>query len=172
MVIIEDSRQQAGRHELKHGSWSRSGDVIYRSKLAVGDYCLPPEVSVDTKASMQEIAQNIGGTAEEHARFRRELQLAQEMGTKLFVLIENEDGITSIEEVAGWVNPRLAFSSKAITGQRLSRAMKTMQQRYGVTFLFCKPAEAAEVIKRLLRKEGGDGRQTDGRLDKAQPQDP
>ena len=88
MVIIEDSRQQAGRHELKHGSWSRSGDVIYRSKLAVGDYCLPPEVSVDTKASMQEIAQNIGGTAQEHARFRRELQLAQEMGTKLYILIE------------------------------------------------------------------------------------
>lgn len=153
MWLIEDSRQQAGRHELKHKSWDDAGDEVLRCKLPVGDYALPPAVSVDTKASMQEIAQNIGGTAEEHARFRNELKLAQAIGTKLYVLIENTDGITCIDEVAFWENPRLALSSKAITGQRLSRAMKTMQERYGVTFLFCRPAEAGEIIKRLLRKE-------------------
>ena len=171
MIIIEDSRQQAGRHELKHKVWDGSGDVIYRSKLAVGDYCLPPEISVDTKASMQEIAQNIGGTTEEHERFRRELILAKDLGIKLYVLIENTEGIRALEEVAYWVNPRLAVSPKAITGPRLRKAMSTMQERYGVTFLFCSPSEAADIIKSLLRKEGGDGNNT-GRLDKAEPQDP
>lgn len=154
MVIIEDSRQQVGQHELKHKAWSEAGDLFHRCKLPVGDYALPPEVSVDTKASMSEIAQNIGGTTEEHARFRRELVLAKTLGIKLYILIENDEGITRLEEVAGWVNPRLAVSPKAITGQRLMRAMRTMQERYGATFLFCKPAEAGEVIKRLLRKEG------------------
>ena len=34
------------------------------------------------------------------------------------------------------------------------KAMKTMQERYGVVFLFCRPAEAAAVIKDLLQGGG------------------
>ena len=103
---------------------------------------------------MAEIAQNIGGTASEHARFREELKLAREYGCQLFVLVENEDGIEDLEQVAYWTNPRLAYSDRAINGPQLMKAMKTMQERYGVTFLFCRPAEAAAVIKDLLRGGG------------------
>lgn len=113
-------------------------------------------MAVDTKADMAEIAQNIGGTTAEHNRFREELKLAREYGCQLFVLVENEDGIEDLEQVAYWTNPRLAYSDRAINGPQLMRAMKTMQERYGVVFLFCRPAEAATVIKDLLR-EGGEG---------------
>lgn len=155
MHILEDSRQQVGKHELKHKDFEAAGDCILRSKIPFGDYCLPPRVAVDTKADMAEIAQNIGGSTQEHNRFRNELKLAKEYGCQLFVLVENEDGIEELSQVAYWQNPRLAYSEKAINGPQLQRAMATMQERYGVVFLFCRPSEAAETIKELLR-EGGD----------------
>lgn len=125
---------------------------MIRCALPFGDYIKTPPVSVDTKASMQEIAQNIGGTSEEHARFRRELVKAKDNGCHLYILIENEDGIRSIDDVARWWNPRLAESPKAITGERLAKAMATMQDRYGCTFVFCPPEKAAGMIYLILER--------------------
>ena len=152
MWLIEDTRQQAGKHETKHRAWADHGDNLVRCALPVGDYALPPRVAIDTKASMQEIAQNIGGSSEEHGRFRRELQRAQDIGCHLYILVENDEGIRSVDEVATWVNPRLIDSPKAITGDRLAKAMQTMQERYGVTFLFCHPERAAATIHYLLER--------------------
>jgi hypothetical protein len=152
MWIVEDTRQQAGKHELKHATWKEHGDNIIRCALPWGDYMAVPPVSVDTKASMQEIAQNIGGSKAEHERFRRELIGAQEAGCHLYVLVENDEGIETLEDVARWVNPRLIDSPKAITGKRLCIAMNTMQERYGVTFLFCSPEQAAGMIHYLLER--------------------
>lgn len=154
MNLIEDTRNQIGKHEIKHAAFDAAGDKLLRCKLPVGDYALFPKVAVDTKADMAEIAQNIGGTASEHARFREELKLAREYGCQLFILVENEDGIEELAQVQYWDNPRRAFSERAIQGPQLMKAMQTMQERYGVTFLFCRPAEAAAVIKDLLRGGG------------------
>ena len=66
--------------------------------------------------------------------------------------MENDEGIRSVDEVATWVNPRLIDSPKAITGDRLVKAMQTMQERYGVTFLFCHPERAAAMIHYLLER--------------------
>lgn len=152
MVILEDTRQKAEKHTIKHAKWQAHGDTLTRCALPCGDYTLPSPVYIDTKANMQEIAQNIGGTEKEHARFRRELILARDIGTKLYVLVENEEGIRDLNGVACWVNPRLIESPRAITGQRLARAMETMQERYGVTFLFCHPEQAAGVIWSILER--------------------
>ena len=158
MVILEDSRQQAGKHELKHATFKAEGDEVIRSKIVFGDYCLPPAVAVDTKANMAEIAQNIGGTREEHNRFRRECQAAAAAGCRLIVLVENDEGIRTVEDVKSWRNPRAEYSAKAIDGPRLSRAMQTMAERYGVTFMFCSPEEAAHRIKDIL-KGGGNAKE-------------
>ena len=107
MHIIEDSRNQKGKHEEKHKRWAEQGVLLTRSKIVVGDYCLPPAKSVDTKASMSEIAQNIGGGKAEHNRFINELKLAKQIGCELYVLIENEERINTIEDVRRWHNPRL-----------------------------------------------------------------
>ena len=151
MIIQEDSRQQAGKHDIKHAAFGSAGDTIIRCKLPFGDYALPPAVAVDTKASMQEIAQNIGGTREEHERFKRELIAARDAGCHLYVLVENDEGIEDIDGVESWHNPREDFSPKCIQGQRLAKAMRTIQERYGCTFLFCRPEDAGETIIDLLR---------------------
>lgn len=156
MHLIEDSRQQKDKHKIKHAAFDAAGDKLLRCKLPVGDYALFPRVAVDTKADMAEIAQNIGGTTSEHARFREELKLAREYGCQLIILVENEDGIEELTQVQYWDNPRRAFSEKAIQGPQLMKAMQTMQERYGVIFMFCRPSEAAGTIKELLRG-GGEG---------------
>lgn len=153
MIIQEDSRQQVGKHENKHKFWQDHGVALFRSKVIVGDYCLPPAVSIDTKDGLAEIAQNVGGSREEHARFINELKAARDLGTVLYVLVENDDGVTSIADVAEWFNPRLEFSSGAITGERLSKALATIQERYGCKFLFCRPDEAGQIITDILEKQ-------------------
>lgn len=148
-VLLEDTRNQSGKHEEKHAVWEQSGVRLRRCKLPYGDYCLPPAKSVDTKANMAEIAQNIGG--KEHRRFINECIAARDDGCHLIILVENEDGIESIEDVERWRNPREEYSPNCIQGPRLAKAMRTIQERYGCVFLFCRPDEAADMITDLLR---------------------
>lgn len=151
MTIIEDSRQKYDKHNLKHECFERANVSVVRCKLPVGDYCRPPSVSVDTKAGIEEIAQNIGGPRDEHERFINELKEARGMGTMLYILIENEDGIEKIDDLVRWRNPRTDYSPKCIQGPRLAKAMHTIQSRYGCVFLFCRPDETADTIIDLLR---------------------
>ena len=152
MNIIEDTRQQKNKHEQKHKAFEAHGDKVTRCALPCGDYTLFPSVAIDTKASMLEISQNIGGSKEEHERFRRELIKARENDCHLYILIENDEGIRNINDVRSWVNPRLIDSSRAITGERLAKAMNTMQDRYGVTFVFCSPENAGRAIRYILER--------------------
>ena len=147
MVIIEDTRQKSGMHELKHQHFEEMGVDLVRNMLPFGDYALPPTISVDTKANMDEIASNIGS---DHKRFKRECIAARDAGCQLIILVENTDGISSVNEVHRWINPDLIYRPRAITGERLEKAMKTMSERYGVRFEFCQPQDSAKKIMELL----------------------
>lgn len=148
-------------------------DVIRRKsdrkmELKKMDFLGTYDVSVDTKKDMQEIAGNICGRA--HPRFRDECILAQNNGIKLYVLIEN-----SVNDVFTWHNPRvdrynnIAYmhtlgkllnvslpKTKPTSGKVLAKAMLTMQLKYGVEFVFCRPEDAgAKVIELLGGSENG-----------------
>lgn len=151
-VYLEDTRQQAGKHEAKHEWWADQGFTFVRSKLAFGDYCKPPEVAVDTKASIAELAMDID---REHARFRRELIGARDAGVRLYVLVENDAGVTDLSSLASWTEPDADFrlrkyAQRRIEGKRLAKACRTMSDRYGVTFLFCAPEDAARIVTEIL----------------------
>lgn len=147
MIIVEDSRQKKGMHELKHAHFEEMGVRLIRNMLPFGDYAMPPSISIDTKANMDEIASNIGT---DHRRFKNECVAAKEAGCQLIILVENTNGIASVNDVHKWINPELVYHPRAITGERLQKAMITMSERYGVRFEFCKPEEAAERIIELL----------------------
>lgn len=200
MIIIEDKAQQDKKHIAKHLYFEQNGIYWERYPLPVGDYILYNDavadvitrkqkrgvevkkmdflgtynVCVDTKKDMQEIVGNICGV--QHARFRDECILAQNNGIKLYVLIENEDGITYIDDVFRWQNSRLhrynkikymhnlgkwqnvALPKAPLTkGVTLAKAMLSMQLKYGVEFLFCRPDEAGAEIVRLLTEGGSIG---------------
>ena len=154
MVILEDTRQQVGKHDLKHDYFTSEGIEVVRTKLPFGDYALwGASTAVDTKANVEEIAQNIGGR--EHARFREECKLAKRCGGQLIILVENEHGYRSVEDVTAWVNPNIRKTARSIEGPRLAKAMNTMSERYGVRFEFCAPEDAGRRILQLLEADDG-----------------
>ena len=199
VLIIEDKGQKEGLHILKNRYFKSHDIEVLRAPLPVGDYIIATDkvadvihrksarkmelkkmdflgtydVSVDTKKDMQEIVGNICGKA--HPRFRDECILAQNNGIKLYVLVENTDGVKCVQDVFKWQNPRLhrynkiAFmhsqgkwlnkplpKAKPTSGETLAKAMFTMQLKYGVEFVFCRPEDAgAKVIELLGGSENG-----------------
>lgn len=154
-AVQEDTRQQTGKHDAKHESWERDGVKVVRSKLAFGDYALVPVVSVDTKRDVQELAQDV---FQQHERFRRELVGARDAGCQLVILTENDEGISSLADLAAWREPRSSFAKRKgaqvrIDGNRLAKACATMERKYGARFMFCRPEDSAALIVSILTKE-------------------
>ena len=137
MILIEDMGQKIGHHDIKNNYWKSKGIEVKRLPLPTGDYCLMSDkvqdvinrkskrglslkkmdflgsynVSVDTKENLLEI---YGNLIQGHDRFRDEIILAQDNHIKLYILTENTDGITCIEDVAEWQNPRLPLWEKDV----------------------------------------------------------
>lgn len=159
-TLICDSRQQAGKHEHKNEWWESEGVPTLRCKLPFGDYAWMYPVSVDSKKDIYELAQNID---QQHDRFRRECVGARDAGCQLVVLVENEDGVDSLDKLASWNETPSHYSmrrrasgnmnARRIQGVRLAKACATMEAKYGVRFEFCSPGESAQRILDIL---GGD----------------
>ena len=166
-LLLEDTRQQANKHDAKHRWFEQHGIEIRRQALYVGDYALPTDQSVciDTKKDIQELVGDICG--KQHERFRNECIRAQEAGIRLIVLVENRGGhikdniiqptITSLSELHRWKNPRLFIFLRgkqkypsATRGITLQKACMTMTAKYGVQFMFCTPEQSAQRIVELL----------------------
>ena len=150
MIIQEDTRQQAGKHNIKHAYFDDNEIGVVRCKLPFGDYAPIPPVSVDTKKDMDEIAQNICG--KEHRRFVNECKAARDAGCKLIILVENTIGISDLSQVHLWKNPRSCYSPNCVQGPRLQKAMETISSRYGAEFRFCRPDEAGGIITQIIEE--------------------
>jgi ribosome-associated protein len=148
MIIQEDTRQQAGKHNIKHAYFAENEIGVVRCALPFGDYAPVPPVSIDTKKDMDEIAQNICGSA--HQRFIRECKAARDAGCKLIILVENTVGINDLSQVHLWKNPRSCYSPNCVQGPRLQKAMETISTRYGAEFRFCTPEDAGKTIKTII----------------------
>lgn len=245
MIILEDSRQQATKHKLKHEYFKQHGVHINRSALQCGDYQLPGDgsVAVDTKKDIQELIGDIQFKAmskneihmrlrdiaiqycitendfldniyhlitdddsdrfvekelsdycfqkdipedalkefqnlyvKRHGFFHRGLVRAKNYGVQLYVLVENKDGVTDIHSLSSWENPRrkimvngpekigfykngkpkyrkVSKFPNCMMGEQLAKACRTMEEKYGVKFVFCRPEESAEMILKLLGVE-------------------
>ena len=196
MILISDKAQQKGKHLIKENWWKNNGvDVLYHP-LPVGDYIIANEkvldvidrktkrgietkkmdflgtydVVCDTKKDIQELIGDICG--KQHARFRDEAILAQNNGIKLYILVENKDGVKETRDLFKWQNPRMHRYNKILymhrigkwsnipepkapptSGQTLAKACLTMNLKYGVEFEFCTPNEAGKRVIELLTKE-------------------
>ena len=152
-----DTRQKEGKHTLKHGYFEAVGVKTIRTKLYVGDYAyVGGTICVDTKENILELASNVD---QQHERFREEMIKARSAGYTLVFLVENADGVTDLETLSRWVNPRNAFNRRKglrppISGARLAKACATMQSKYGARFEFCAPEEAGRRVLEILNREG------------------
>ena len=151
-------------------------DVIKRKAkrgmdLKKMDFLGTYNVAVDTKKDIGELIGNVCG--KQHARFRDELILALNNNIQLYILVENRDRIRCIGELFTWHNPQLDIMKnseevigmtkggfpkyrkvrkypKATTGERLAKALFTMEGKYGCRFLFVSPEESGAKIIELL----------------------
>ena len=146
-VLIEDTRQQAGKHDKKHEHFESQGITLIRSKLPFGDYALAPSIAVDTKASILEIATNLCGSLAERQRFIRECKSARDAGTKLVFLVEVGKYKTPNDLIGHDIKLK---SGKTVQGQQLYMAMVTVSQRYGCEFAFTPPRLCGERICEIL----------------------
>lgn len=164
-AIVEDTRQQAGKHGRKHADFERMGQAVVRSKLPAGDYAFAPRAAVDTKRDIYELAACL---TTGHARFARECDAVP--GSILVILTENDQGIRSLADLEAWVESdadleeRMRASGgavkKRLVGATLAKACRTMHEHHGTYFGFCRPDESAEMIVKLL--EWGEGDAGDG----------
>ena len=241
MILVEDTRQQRLKHNLKREYFRSKGIIVRKETLDCGDYTLVNDrsITVDTKKDIQELIGDIlvkciplkeiepavhsiyqkfgltGYPEEKMAHlifdddsdrypereilvvcnaygfhddaekefqklyvkrrgfFHRGLKRAEYGDVKLYVLVENKDGVKSIQDLFQWKNPRLNIWKNsneiigvykngrprykkvqaypnATRGEQLAKACMTMQKKYGVEFQFCSPEEAGERILSLL----------------------
>ena len=193
MKIAEDMGNKEGMHLVKNNYWNSIGVEVVRLPLPTGDYIIVNDkvqdvidrkqargiepkkmdfvgtytVAIDTKRDMTEIEGNLVGKA--HARFRDELILAQNNGIQLYVLVENTDGIKTIQDVFKYTSQRrlrwlrykklheegrashIVIPSKPpVSGAQLAKIMLTMENRYGCKFVFCHPKQAGAKVLEIL----------------------
>ena len=151
MIIQIDTREKARAIKKILKEFDAQKITYINSKMYVGDYCdlEKPLVIIDRKQNMAEIAQNCTSG---HDRFKRELQRLDDMGAKMYVLIEQDTidkkPIKTLEDVMLW-NPKYS----TIEGPRIYKVMNAWEHKHNIEFKFCRKADTGKEIIRLL-KEG------------------
>lgn len=158
MILLEDTRQQDGKHRNIHAYCKHNGIEIIRQKLDVGDYAFPSgKISVDTKEDLLELSKNI--MSSDHRRLRAECQLAQELGIHLVFLVEE---IPPYGKVDLWEVPRWKSSNQwhrygdpmtLVDPRALRKAMITMVVKYGIEFQFCTRRQSPARVIKILKGE-------------------
>lgn len=143
-ILVNDKVRDVFSRKEKRGIPVKMMDLL-------GTY----SIAVDSKNSILELAGDVCGP--DHDRFRDECIMAQNNGIKLVILVENEDGITTLKELHRWVNPRLWIRKygkqvypKATRGVTLMKACMTIEKKYGCLFLFCSPQDAGYMVLQIL----------------------
>lgn len=167
LTILIDTRQQDQKHIYKENWFKENGIKTVRSKLPAGDYALLTDMSrvIDTKRNLQEL---VGNLIQDHERFRREADFCKENGIELIVLVE-EFGMTRLEDVLRWKNPRLTrykkiqwmhqhgkWASVPLKGkpptsnETLYKIMKSFGEAHNVRWEFCSAKDAGAKVIELL----------------------
>lgn len=154
MILLEDTRNQIGKHKNIEAYCKQKGIEIVRTKLLVGDYMLTGEgsggISVDTKSlGVPELASNC---FQEHERFRAECELAQKCGIQLIVLVED---VLPKGRLENWRSPmgRDGLPRYKFDPARLKKVLITMQEKYGVKFRFCDGRSTGAQLIEYLKGE-------------------
>lgn len=168
MTIQIDSREKQHAIQDILAEFDKQGIKHYISKLYCGDYMSldNPRLVIDRKQNLHELCGNV---CQQHERFRAEMQRAKENGIKIIFLCEHGRNIKVLDDVLWWTNPRETYREKVkgvwvtkhrkvMQGDTLYKILNTMQNRYGVEFLFCEKKDTGKRIIELLRGDNNDSR--------------
>lgn len=170
IYIIEDSRQQANKHDNKNIYFNENNIKVLRSKLPYGDYARIDKMNViiDTKKDFLELAGNL---TKDHVRFRKEIIGANDFDIGIVILIEEEDFYATLDTFKDWYRvPRWKSDGwrtsangtsryrthrkgepmSEINVETMVKVMKTMQEKYAVLFKFTTKEKCGADIINIL----------------------
>lgn len=150
MTIQIDTREHKFELARIQPQIEAMGVKTIKSKLYVGDYQSldNPRLVVDRKKDLLELCGNV---CQQHERFRAELIRAKDAGIQIIILCEHGNGISCVEDVFFWDNPRIKESPRATTGEQLFKSLCTIRDRYGVRLEFCEKQQTGARIVELLK---------------------
>lgn len=148
-MILIDTRQQPGKHDLIEAYLDKRGIPYDRCKLYVGDYAIAncQRRVVDTKSGVLELMMDV--QSDHHETFSRELQRAKDAGIDLLVLVEEA---LPPGGLSAWVSPtnRQGKPLSSANPETLRRALLTLTAKYGARFRFVDRKDAARVLVEYL----------------------
>lgn len=121
--------------------------------MYAGDYqnVNSTKILIDKKDSLVELASNLCRTTE-HARIKREIARANDIECERFIFLIADNKIANMDEVHNWEVPRKRDGTKytMVPPSTLEKIMKTMNEKYGVEFIFCPRKNMGQKIIELL----------------------
>lgn len=148
MLVRVDTREHIGKNQHILDFFERNNIDFEFKKLEVGDYCNMENkgIIVDRKHNVEELVSNV--CSKDHARFRREIERANELGIKLVILVETA---WTRETIWDW-------SSKLtkVKGSTIGKALISMESKYGVKFVFCKKKDYPKTLYEIITQKVGD----------------
>lgn len=147
MILEFDTRDKKDEYVTNY--MDLHGIKYIRNKLYAGDVKLlnSTDVIIDLKKDLLEMCGNLT-SLKEHERVKREIERAREIGCKRFIFLIKEQRISSIDEVGNWSSTRTR-----VKGETLAKIMRTMEERYGVEFIFTRKELAGAIILEILGYE-------------------
>ena len=152
-MVIVDTREKPRAIVRIPAEFDRQCVEYVRRALNFADYADPdrlPGTVIDRKQNLGEVASNV---TIDRKRFVREIERCNRAGCHLVVLVEHGNTIRKTEDVIGWRNPRLKESPYAVSGERLYKIMKAMENYYGIEWRFCNKQNTGKKILEILGGE-------------------
>ena len=153
--LLIDTREKPKAIQGIMRTIERMGIPYERTKLLFGDYqdYNRPEVVIDRKQSIQELAQNC---TRDHVRFRAELDRAKKAGAKLVILVEQnryKDGdewrtVENITDLMYWTSPHTT-----IRGEKVYRVLRGWMAKYNIDVQFCDKRNTGKRILEIIYHE-------------------
>jgi len=146
LIIEMDTRNKKDEYVTNY--FDKHDIKWIRNKLYAGDVKLlnDTKVIIDLKANIEEIAHNLCNSLE-HARVKREIEKAREIGCEDFIFLIKSN-VKSADDLINW-----SSNKTKIKGSVLIKVMSTMKERYGCRFIFTTRANAPKKIIELLSKK-------------------
>lgn len=146
-LIVVDTREKGHKKILEY--FDKVGQDYIISKLETGDYMIYKNFAtiIDKKDGLGEVAGNLC-RASEHARVVREIERAKELGCKRFIFLIQDSKTKCLDDVYKWKSPYTK-----VRGVVLAKIMKTMQDKYGVEFMFTTKQEIGKKIIEILEEK-------------------
>ena len=147
LIIWADSREKATEHILE--SFDKKRIDYFVSKLPWGDYMRfdNTKLVIERKNSIAELVTTIG---RDHERFKAEMRKCTHYGAHMIILIE-EEGYFSLEDIKAWENPFKKKSSRAMTGETVYKILQSYMKYYNVEVQFTDKYNCADKIIEILK---------------------